>query len=310
MDIASTSYFYLQAKSCQNLRYLDDPLVRGGTDFGQTVDFVQTLVLFNGCVVIRQDVHLVQMGQSSRKRTGLTNVLIVVVDPRNDRHSQEDVVPSLRKHLQISQEQLVGHPGEFSMLGIIYQLEVVQKQVHVFPDVIQSFPGCEAAGVQGSVNLFFFAGPKESEQKVQLKQRLSARKGYASPRFVVKWDVPFDLGHHLRHSHFLACDLARFSVADLNTIPTERTVLSIGEYHITVPGDCTLRTDRLASPTPDTPTFSEYQFWLRSLALGIVAPPATQRTSFEKNRGTNTWPVVNGEFLDVKNDPLDQNRCL
>jgi hypothetical protein len=40
-----------------------------------------------------------------------------------------------------------------------------------------------------------------------------------------------------------------------------------------------------------------------------VTPPATQRTSLEKNRGTNTWPVVNGKFLDVKNYPLDQSRC-
>jgi hypothetical protein len=45
-----------------------------------------------------------------------------------------------------------------------------------------------------------------------------------------------------------------------------------------------------------------YEVWLGALALGIVAPPARQRTPFEKDRGPNARAVVQGIALDVKDE--------
>ena len=46
----------------------------------------------------------------------------------------------------------------------------------------------------------------------------------------------------------------------------------------------------------------EHQVWLGALALRIVAPPARQRTPFEKNRGSNARAVMQGIAHDVKEE--------
>jgi hypothetical protein len=69
------------------------------------------------------------------------------------------------------------------------------------------------------------------------------------------------------------------------------------------------RTSRLTSSTADAAIFAEYQFPRPGLALGIVAPPTSERTSFEENRGANSWTVVNGEFFYIKNSSGDQSLC-
>jgi hypothetical protein len=46
----------------------------------------------------------------------------------------------------------------------------------------------------------------------------------------------------------------------------------------------------------------EHQVWVGALALRIVAPPARQRTPFEKNRGSNARAVVQGIAHDVKEE--------
>ena len=212
--------------------------------------------------------------------------------------------------LQILQNQLVGHASEFSVPGIVHQLEIVQEQIHVFADAVQRFPRRKTAGVHSSMDLLLFTRSEESEQKVSLEQWFSAGEGHASTGLVVEGDVPFDLRHHLRHRHFLAYHFASFGVADLDAGSGENAFLPIGGYHITVPGDGALGADLQAGPAPDALAFPQHQLRRRGLPLGIVTPPATQRTSFEENRGTDTWPVVDGELFYIKNNPCDQNRRL
>jgi hypothetical protein len=38
-----------------------------------------------------------------------------------------------------------------------------------------------------------------------------------------------------------------------------------------------------------------------------VAPPAVQRASLEEHRGADARAIVDGEFLDVKDDSQDKN---
>ena len=45
------------------------------------------------------------------------------------------------------------------------------------------------------------------------------------------------------------------------------------------------------------------QLRLRTLGFRIGTPLATQGTAFEKNHVANAWPVVDGERLNVENDP-------
>ena len=47
------------------------------------------------------------------------------------------------------------------------------------------------------------------------------------------------------------------------------------------------------------------EFFLESpLTFGIVAPPAGQRASLEKNSGTDSGTIMNGKFFDVKDDSV------
>ena len=59
----------------------------------------------------------------------------------------------------------------------------------------------------------------------------------------------------------------------------------------------------LTSATLDASSGLVHHFQAQGLALGIVAPPAVERTSFEKDRGADPGPVVEGEFLYVENLP-------
>jgi hypothetical protein len=56
--------------------------------------------------------------------------------------------------------------------------------------------------------------------------------------------------------------------------------------------------------TTNTPIRKERKNRLVAYALGVVAPPAGKRASFEKNRGPNAGPVVKGKSLDLEDLPF------
>ena len=117
-----------------------------------------------------------------------------------------------------------------------------------------------------------------------------------------------DLRHHLRDRHLLASDPARFGVADFDAGPAACAFLPVGRHAFGIPGDRSLRAHRYASAAPDAPVWPKHQFRLWGLALGVVTPPATQGTTFEEDGRANAWAIVNGELLNVKDSPFDQNR--
>lgn len=41
-------------------------------------------------------------------------------------------------------------------------------------------------------------------------------------------------------------------------------------------------------------------------ALGIVTPPAVQRTTFEKDGGANAGAVMNGKMFDIEDDSVNR----
>jgi len=53
-----------------------------------------------------------------------------------------------------------------------------------------------------------------------------------------------------------------------------------------------MRTSLDAVSATHAVVLEEHQVWLWALALRIVAPPARQRTPFEKDRGSNARAVV------------------
>jgi hypothetical protein len=61
-------------------------------------------------------------------------------------------------------------------------------------------------------------------------------------------------------------------------------------------------TNRDALSATQAAVLEEHQVWLGTLALRIVAPPAGQRTPFEKNCGSNAGAIVQGIALDVKEE--------
>jgi hypothetical protein len=63
-----------------------------------------------------------------------------------------------------------------------------------------------------------------------------------------------------------------------------------------------LGTNRDAVSAIQAAVLEEHQVWLGALALRIVAPPARERTPFEKNRGSNARAIVQGIAHDVKEE--------
>ena len=94
--------------------------------------------------------------------------------------------------------------------GIVHKFDVVEKQVDIRPDLVQSFPGGVTTGVERCVDFSFPAGTQQIQEEARLGQRFSPRKGGASSRLIVEGNILFDLRYHLGGCHLLAHDLPGF----------------------------------------------------------------------------------------------------
>ena len=190
------------------------------------------------------------------------------------------------------------------------EIEVVEKEVYIGPDPVQSAPGSIAAGIQSGVDLAHLAALQDAQEQFGLHQRLSTGNGHPAARLVVESHIALDLGQDLGNGHLPANDLPRFGVADLDTGAAQVAKFRIGDDQITVQGYRTLAAGLDTGPTADAAALVEQALAPQCLALGIVTPLAAQRTALQKDSCADPRPVVDGESLDVKDDSADQRRCL
>lgn len=69
--------------------------------------------------------------------------------------------------------------------------------------------------------------------------------------------------------------------------------------------ECSRRAKRKALSTAGAFLLEISQLGKRRLGLGIAAPGATQRTTFQKHSGSNTRSVMQGKTFDVENKAFD-----
>jgi hypothetical protein len=84
------------------------------------------------------------------------------------------------------------------------------------------------------------------------------------------------------------------------------TAAQVGLDEMAAASDGALRAGRYARAAADAAVFPQHQLGRHDLALGVVTPPAAQRTSLEENGGPNPRPIVDGELFDVEDDAFSQ----
>ena len=104
---------------------------------------------------------------------------------------------------------------------------------------------------------------------------------------------------------YLATDLfTGFARTDLRAGETVRAWWTGKRNTFRFKTKCPLRAAFDALPAADASFFFVSHKGLRFNAFRVVAPPAGQRASFHKNRTADPRAVMDGVFLDIKNDAV------
>jgi hypothetical protein len=75
--------------------------------------------------MIGQEIHTLESRQAGGEGPHPCKVILIIVDPRDDRNPQDNAMTSPREILQILKNRLVRYARELSMPCPIHQLEVV-----------------------------------------------------------------------------------------------------------------------------------------------------------------------------------------
>jgi len=89
-------------------------------------------------------------------------------------------------------------------------------------------------------------------------------------------------------------------MARVNAGATGLAIFSNEPMLVVLPAMRLIGTSRNAFAASDATLREKLNFRLRSPALRIVAPKAAQGATFQKHCRPNSWPIVNGEALNVE----------
>jgi hypothetical protein len=186
--------------------------------------------------------------------------------------------------------------------SIIHQFQVKKKNIHVIPDAIKHFPCRKTAGVERRMNLAIFACFQQCKKKIRLRQRFTTGKGYPSEGFVMENRVFFDFIQHLVYGQFPSCHFACLRQTGIRAASARHTPIRVSEKAWFLATDGIFRTYRNTFHAADAPAYGIELFPGNKLALGIVAPPAGQRTSFHKNSCPDSRTIMDGKFFYIEDD--------
>jgi len=153
----------------------------------------------------------------------------------------------------------------------------------------------------------FPAVPEKQTRKIALPGRFAAAYRDASSGALVEGNIPRHVVHKFLHGNASTGHGKRTGIAHLGAATTLRA-------QRTIDGDLLLAIVyryRRGGALIDAPaaavasTASIEQLRTASLGLRAVAPEARERTSFEKNRGTDARPIVGGEAINVEHETVD-----
>ena len=216
---------------------------------------------------------------------------------------------------EVLEDLPVRDPGHPFVLLRIDALEVEEDAIGQWRDIPQGLPVAEPRRFDGGVDATASRRRQKSPHKRALRQRLAAAEREPAPRPRVKRVVFFDDSYHLVHAHPVAGYLQGLRRADVGAVTAAVTA---------IPVDAKLAALRLGrSPSPGRPQCTDrsprspcsdralrVSSRTARLALGIGAPDAGERTALEKNDRPNAGAVVQGELLDVEDQPFRfASRC-
>ncbi len=222
-----------------------------------------------------------------------------IVETWDDRLANQHVLAAQTERFQVLNNQFIRNIRILLMGGRNRVLEVVQEQVGEGGGGKENVGVHEAGGVERRMQAAFLAPPEDIDGKVRLGQRFSAGEGNATAGFLVEDEVAGQLvGNRLR-----VRDPSRHFQRLLGTgIDTQS---AMGAYLPNLHGiparsDGVFWANRNAGATSGTPVLRVEKFRLVKNTLGIVAPAAVQRTTFQESRCTYPRPVVERKPLDVE----------
>lgn len=144
---------------------------------------------------------------------------------------------------------------------------------------------------------------QQSGGKPELRHRFAAGEGDSPARMPEVRNVTAHLFHHLPDRHIPADPFDGPGRTGVGTTRTSPAPLASKRRIPQRSARIAVRTRFVAYSAPDTARTVEQQFVRRTLRFGIVAPGATQRTPFQKHRGTYPRSVVGTKTLYVENTP-------
>ena len=147
-----------------------------------------------------------------------------------------------------------------------------------------------------------------ASEELGLHQRFAAGKGHAAARVVVKNTVPRDFEHHVGDRHATADQLPGLGRAGRRARPASQAVGPIDRRGPR--GGVAVcrrqRTGRLGiRRSPSTVGASTRSLGLRFHALGIMAPPTSQRTALQEHGRPDPRPVLDRILLDIEYQTAD-----
>ena len=230
-----------------------------------------------------QGSHLPAQLSEDKIRAGL-DVLPPIVDPRDDRDTEDELPPLLCQAAEVLQNELVAHPGILAVEGRIHQLEVRDDEVGIGQNLFHLRPAGTERGLAAGVVALRLAGAEEGLHKIALDQRVPARDGHAAARALVVALIPADEFHALLHRHLPAPLLERVGGAFLVAGQAVRAFCPVNARQLArrKAEDVSLRAAVLTPATdfaadafgPVNPNLG-----LRGPAFGVGAPLAPQRAA-------------------------------
>ena len=183
----------------------------------------------------------------------------------------------------------------------VHVLYVVEVEIRAFHRVDDDAPAHEAAGVERPVIAGPPAGVQRLEEKFRLHEGLAAGEGDAAA-VAEEYLVLVELRHQLFDGVTPAAKFARLGRADVAAFAAAVAEAVVRNERAAACGDRSVRTAPDAGAAADALFAAEEHRRHHRLALGIMAPPAGERASFEMHRGARAGAVVYRIFFYVEDD--------
>jgi hypothetical protein len=249
--------------------------------------------------MVWKDIHLADTWHSGRKPRRRFQRGAIIVHSRDQRDAEPNAGVDFSQCSQIRQDLAVRSPRMPEMCRLIYQFQIIQKQIREGSHCQQILCAHHSTGVYSRVQSCGAAGSQGLDKEGWLQQRLTTGKSHATAGFFIEDTISQSDLQDLGRAHLPSDHLPRRGWAHLYASTTPGAVCGWGG-HPFVAWLFTSRADSQTFATAHAPVLKEHRFPLRRNAFRIVTPGAIERTTLQEDGRSNTRPIVHRVSLDVE----------